>query len=78
MSIHYYQQNAEVLAKQYLSKEFSDIHSVWQHLIPLLKPNSRILDIGAGAGRDSLYLAALDGDHQIVAVEPAQASTQAR
>jgi len=73
----FYNQHASLLAQQYLSKSFEDIHQGWfSYLAPVLSiSNGRILDIGAGAGRDSCYLAQ-QGAHnniQVTAVEPAQA-----
>ncbi|WP_426360235.1 methyltransferase domain-containing protein [Pseudocolwellia sp. HL-MZ19] len=81
MSHNFYNDNATELAKQYLSKEFDDVHSSWCHLLPSIieNPNARILDLGAGAGRDVKYLAELaeqkhpTNNHiQIFAVEPAK------
>ncbi len=72
----FYNDNAQNLAQQYLSKPFDDIHQSWAHLVPHImdKANARILDLGAGAGRDAKYFAQLaqqtDKNVQIIAVEP--------
>ena len=72
----FYNKNAEELAKLYLSKSFEQVHQPWlEYLTPILnKPDARILDLGAGAGRDSKYLAEKGAENNIsvIAVEPAQ------
>ena len=71
----FYNQHATTLADQYLSKTFAEVHRSWLHLLtPILnKPNARILDLGAGAGRDSRYLAEQgQANHiDVTAIEPA-------
>lgn len=75
MSTVFYNDYAEILAAQYLSKTFEEVHSSWlHHLLPLLTQNTlSILDVGAGSGRDVYYLAekAQGKKTQIIAVEPA-------
>ena len=75
MSTVFYNDHAEILAAQYLSKTFEEVHSSWlHHLLPLLTKNTlSILDVGAGSGRDVYYLAekAQGKETQIIAVEPA-------
>jgi len=76
MSASYYNKNAHQLAEMYLSKTFEQVHQAWLEYLPpvLNKTDARILDLGAGAGRDCKYLA-LQGaanNVQITAVEPAQ------
>ena len=80
MSAQFYNENADALAQQYLSKSFEEVHQSWAHLLPSIieNPNARILDIGAGSGRDAKYIAqaALNkhgdqNDTQVIAVEPA-------
>ncbi len=65
-NITYYSMQAKQLSDQYNSLSFTDVHADWlQHL-----PSSGwVLDVGAGSGRDSAYLAN-KGLH-VVAVEPA-------
>ena len=61
-----YADEAEALLRQYESIRFDDVHRHVLHLIPTAP--SRVLDIGAGTGRDAAGFAALG--HQVVAVEP--------
>ena len=76
MSANFYNDHAAQLADLYLSKTFEQVHAAWlEHLSPILNnPHSRILDIGAGSGRDSKYLAEQGAANnvQITAIEPAQ------
>ena len=71
----FYNKNADCLAKLYLSKSFEQVHQPWlEYLTPILnKPDARILDLGAGAGRDSKYMAQQGASHNIsvTAIEPA-------
>lgn len=77
----FYNDNADELAKQYLSKSFDEVHKSWSQFLPAVieNPNARILDLGAGSGRDAKHIAELaastHGDKnniQIFAVEPAK------
>ncbi|MBP2227377.1 2-polyprenyl-3-methyl-5-hydroxy-6-metoxy-1,4-benzoquinol methylase [Azospirillum agricola] len=61
-----YGENAEALTEQYESVTFSDVHRDVLHLFP--SQPSRILDIGAGTGRDAAALAS--SGHDVTAVEP--------
>jgi SAM-dependent methyltransferase len=61
-----YGANAAVLAQQYESLRFEYVHREVLHLFP--RAPGRVLDIGAGSGRDAAALAALG--HRVVAVEP--------
>ncbi|WDE00734.1 class I SAM-dependent methyltransferase [Thalassomonas actiniarum] len=75
-NIQFYNDNARHVAQQYLSKFFEEIHAgVLAYVTPVLnKADARILDIGAGAGRDAKYLAE-QGQSQnvsVTAVEPAK------
>jgi len=71
----FFNKNAAELAKQYLSKSFDEVHQSWHQLLPAIieNPNARILDIGAGSGRDAKFIAqsAINkyGTH-VIAVEP--------
>ncbi len=76
----FYNNNAEELAKQYLSKSFEEVHQSWSQFLPSIieNPNARILDLGAGAGRDAKHIAELaEKQHktknniQVYAIEPA-------
>jgi SAM-dependent methyltransferase len=64
-----YADEAEALVKQYESIVFADVHGDVLHLIPATA--SRVLDIGAGTGRDAAGFAAMG--HHVVAVEPTDA-----
>jgi protein-L-isoaspartate O-methyltransferase len=57
---------AEVLADQYESVTFEDVHHDILHLLPRFP--CRALDVGAGSGRDAAALARLG--HAVTAVEP--------
>ena len=61
MTSQFYNNNAIALSQQYLSKSFDEVHASWSKFLPaiLQQPNARILDIGAGAGRDVKHLAQL-------------------
>jgi SAM-dependent methyltransferase len=61
-----YAAEADVLARQYESITFADAHRPYLHLIPTAP--SRVLDIGAGTGRDAAALAEMG--HQVIAAEP--------
>ncbi|MCJ8295661.1 MAG: methyltransferase domain-containing protein [Colwellia sp.] len=80
MPAKFYNENATELAQQYLSTSFDQVHQSWHQLLPAIinNPNARILDIGAGSGRDAKYIAQsaanFHGDKnntQVIAVEPA-------
>jgi len=61
-----YGEDAEALALRYEGVAFEDVHA---ELLPWLPPApSRVVDIGAGSGRDAAALAARG--HEVVAVEP--------
>lgn len=61
-----YAEQADVLAARYEGISFAEVHRDTQHLMPA--PPARVLDIGAGTGRDAAALAALG--HHVLAVEP--------
>lgn len=61
-----YAAEADALARQYESITFAEAHRPYLYLIPTTP--SRVLDIGAGTGRDAAALAAMG--HQVVAAEP--------
>lgn len=65
-SQNYYAKNADILYEKYQSLAPEDIHSDWLHYIPDTK--SLVLDVGAGSGRDSFWLASKG--HEVIAVEP--------
>jgi SAM-dependent methyltransferase len=61
-----YAEAAEALAKSYESIGFAEAQGPVLHLMPAAP--SRVLDVGAGTGRDAAALAAMG--HDVVAVEP--------
>ena len=64
-----YAQNAAELAARYDALSFEAVHGAVLHLVP--GPPARVLDVGAGSGRDAAYLARRGLD--VVAVEPVDA-----
>ena len=63
-----YAEEAPELLKRYESISFADHHRSAMHLIPTAP--GRVLDIGAGTGRDAAGFVALG--HSVVAVEPTE------
>jgi SAM-dependent methyltransferase len=61
-----YGEAADALVTQYESVSFADLHGDVVRLMPTLP--SRVIDIGAGTGRDAAALAAMG--HTVTAVEP--------
>ena len=78
----FYNHHAAQLAPQYLSASFDSAHGVWadRYLLDVLNnPRARVLDVGAGAGRDVAHMAKLaaethgnENEVYICAVEPAE------
>jgi SAM-dependent methyltransferase len=65
-TVDIYHQGAALFAAQYDALSFEQVHACWQ----LYWPKAQlVLDIGAGSGRDALWLA--EQDCQVIAVEPA-------
>lgn len=64
-----YAEEAEELFRRYESVPAADAHRAVLHLIPTAA--SRVLDIGAGTGRDAAWFASQG--HRVVAVEPTDA-----
>lgn len=67
-SVPYYEKHAARLAESYDMLAFEQLHNDWASRLP--NPG-KALDVGAGTGRDALWLA-LHG-WQVTAVEPADA-----
>lgn len=63
-----YAEEAPELLKRYESISFADHHRMVMHLIPTVP--GRVLDIGAGTGRDAAGFVGLR--HSVVAVEPTE------
>ena len=61
-----YANEAEALVRQYEGIAFADVHRHAMHLMP--QPPARIIDIGAGTGRDAAGFVGLG--YSVVAVEP--------
>jgi 2-polyprenyl-3-methyl-5-hydroxy-6-metoxy-1,4-benzoquinol methylase len=70
--LSFYEKNSKALYKQYQSLAFEVVHSQWLPFLPS-KPG-RALDVGAGSGRDALWLAS-EG-WTVVAVEPCEVLSQ--
>ncbi|MGP9803119.1 methyltransferase domain-containing protein [Rheinheimera sp. NSM] len=69
-TVDIYHQGAELFAAQYDAISFEQVHACWQQFWPQsAKQQQLVLDIGAGSGRDSLWLA--QQGCQVIAVEPA-------
>jgi SAM-dependent methyltransferase len=64
-----YSDEADALIKQYESISFDQVHRDVLHLLP--RTPCRVVDIGAGTGRDAAGFAALR--HTVLAVEPTEA-----
>jgi SAM-dependent methyltransferase len=82
VSVVFYHDKADALAQLYLSLSFEDVHKPWLDYLTELNIHKKvkILDVGAGSGRDARYLAKLTGvDNQqalVIAVEPAKGLAQ--
>jgi protein-L-isoaspartate O-methyltransferase len=63
-----YAEEAPDLFKRYESISFADHHRLVMHLIPMVP--GRVLDIGAGTGRDAAGFVGLG--HSVVAIEPTE------
>lgn len=64
-----YVEKAEELISRFEGVDFEALHQPVSHLFP--RPPARILDVGAGSGRDAGAFAQIG--HQVVAVEPVDA-----
>ena len=64
-----YSENVDSLFERYESRDAAGIHAPWVHFFP--EAPARILDIGAGTGRDAAWFASLG--HSVLAVEPTDA-----
>ncbi|MBL0641350.1 class I SAM-dependent methyltransferase [Aeromonas veronii] len=75
VSLDYYQRHATELAARYQQVSSRTVHCDWLTLLEpwLVAAPRRLLDVGAGSGRDAAFLAGLHQGHSVVAVEPSQA-----
>ncbi len=64
-TLKYYRDNAEEYTLETINFDYHD--HMRQRFLGLLDPNSLILDLGCGSGRDSRFF--LDLDHQVIAVD---------
>ncbi|WGW01779.1 class I SAM-dependent methyltransferase [Vibrio sp. YMD68] len=69
ITISFYDNNAQQCFEQYTATNFEAVHGSWKAFWPLSK--DRVLDVGAGTGRDALWMAEQHCD--VFAVEPAEA-----
>ena len=67
-----YATEVDALFKRYESRDPAAIHAPWRRLFP--DPPARVLDIGAGTGRDAAWFASLG--YSVLAVEPTDALRQ--
>ncbi|CEO41646.1 class I SAM-dependent methyltransferase [Photobacterium kishitanii] len=72
-TIDFYHQNAGFLIEQYQSLTFEQVHQSWRAYWPLTSKSdvAKVLDVGAGTGRDALWFAQHQCD--VYAIEPAAA-----
>ncbi|WP_100752975.1 class I SAM-dependent methyltransferase [Vibrio salilacus] len=69
ITISFYENNAQQCFEQYTATNFESVHGSWKSFWPLSK--DKVLDVGAGIGRDALWMAEQHCD--VFAVEPAEA-----
>ncbi|NOI66434.1 class I SAM-dependent methyltransferase [Vibrio sp. 99-8-1] len=62
----FYDKNAQKLSQQYNSVSFESAHASWKTHWP--KHSDKVLDVGAGSGRDALWMAEQGAD--VIALEP--------
>ena len=73
-TVDIYHQGAELFAAQYDALSFEQVHACWRSYWPQSGPQHSpqqqlVLDIGAGSGRDAVWL--VQQGCQVIAVEPA-------
>jgi len=69
-TLSYYEENASNLSKRY---ESADVDTIHQTLLKTFSPNSKLLEIGCGSGRDANFmkkqgynLTAIDGSQKMI------------
>lgn len=65
-TLKFYQKKNEALVAQYNSVCFESVHEDWLEFLP--KKGELIADVGAGSGRDAIWLS--EHGYQVLAVEP--------
>jgi len=65
-TLQFYKKNNKKLYEQYSSVSFESIHKDWLSFLP--NTGELTLDIGAGSGRDTIWLS--NQGYQVIAVEP--------
>lgn len=65
-----YDRQADILFADYTTLRFEQVHADWLDLAQSLPPASRVLDVGAGAGRDAAWFAGRG--YPVLAVEPSR------
>ena len=65
-AIAWYDANAEVVVARYETVTSEAVHGWLRGLLP--QSSATVLDVGAGSGRDALWLASMG--HEVAAVEP--------
>lgn len=70
----YYNKNANILATQYQSLSVASVHGDWisilQKKLPMIP--LKVMDVGAGSGRDAAFFAKERTGNSVLAVEPAK------
>ncbi|OAN14219.1 SAM-dependent methyltransferase [Photobacterium jeanii] len=66
---NFYEQHAHTLCEQYNALDFQSVHRSWQPYWP--HQGDRVLDVGAGSGRDAKWMA--EQECEVIALEPCQA-----
>lgn len=64
----YYNENAKTYSSSTVSVDMQELYNL---VLPYLKPQARILDLGCGSGRDARYFREMGYD--VLAVDPSQA-----
>ena len=65
-TLQFYKNNNEPLVQQYNSVSFESVHQDWLEFLP--QKGSLVVDVGAGSGRDALWL--YDHHYHVIAVDP--------
>jgi len=66
LTLNFYQKNNKKLTAQYNSINFESVHQDWLSFLP--EKGALIADIGAGSGRDAIWLS--NQGYEVISVEP--------